>query len=80
VVVEAGLVYAVNQTAIAGGGVEFFDGEPALDRGYLELPNVVLTPHIGSASAATRMTMCRLAADNLTAVLEGRTPPNLVNA
>jgi lactate dehydrogenase-like 2-hydroxyacid dehydrogenase len=80
VVDDAALVYALKHKRIAGAGLDVFEGEPALDRGYLELPNVVLTPHIGSASAATRMTMCRLAADNLTAVLEGRTPPNLVNA
>jgi glyoxylate reductase len=43
------------------------------------LRNVVLTPHIGSASRATRIVMCNTAAENLTAVLEGREPPNPVN-
>jgi len=38
-----------------------------------------MTPHIGSASRATRMTMCRTAMENMAAVLEGREPPNLVN-
>jgi glyoxylate reductase len=47
--------------------------------GYLELRNVVMTPHVGSASRATRMRMCSTAAANLTAVLEGREPPNPVN-
>jgi lactate dehydrogenase-like 2-hydroxyacid dehydrogenase len=47
--------------------------------GYLDLRNVVMTPHIGSASRATRLTMCNTAAENLSAVLEGREPPNPVN-
>jgi len=56
-----------------------FEGEPNLNPGYLSLRNVVMTPHIGSASRATRMVMCNTAAANMTAVLEGREPPNLVN-
>jgi glyoxylate reductase len=43
------------------------------------LRNVVMTPHIGSASRATRIVMCNTAAANMTAVLEGREPPNPVN-
>jgi hypothetical protein len=48
-------------------------------RGLLELDNVVLTPHIGSGSRATRMAMAMTAADNLIAALSGRRPPNLLN-
>ena len=79
VVDDEALVYALKHERIAGAGLDVFEGEPRVNAGYLELSNVVLTPHVGSASAATRMTMCRTAMENLTAVLEGRTPPNLVN-
>ena len=50
-----------------------------MNAGYLALSNVVLTPHIASGSRATRLKMCETAIANLTAVLDGRTPPNLVN-
>ena len=79
VVDDEALVYALKHRRIAGAGLDVFEGEPKVNPGYLELRNVVLTPHIGSASGATRMTMCRTAMANLTAVLEGREPPNLVN-
>jgi gluconate 2-dehydrogenase len=79
VVDDAALVDALKHGRIAGAGLDVFEGEPKLDPGFLELKNVVMTPHIGSASRATRMTMCRTAMDNMTAVLEGREPPNLVN-
>jgi glyoxylate/hydroxypyruvate/2-ketogluconate reductase len=72
-------VDALRHGRIAGAGLDVFEGEPKLDPGFLELKNVVMTPHVGSASRATRMTMCRTAMDNMTAVLEGREPPNLVN-
>ena len=79
VVDDAALVAALRDRRIAAAGVDVFEGEPALNPGYLGLPNVVLTPHIGSASRATRLRMCDTAATNLIAALEGRTPPNLVN-
>ncbi len=79
VVDDAALAFALAHGRIAGAGLDVFEGEPALDPRYATLPNVVLTPHIGSASRATRLTMCRVAVDNLTAVLEGREPPNPVN-
>ena len=79
VVDDAALVAALEQGRIAGAGLDVFEGEPAVNPGYLGLPNVVMTPHIGSASRATRMTMCETAAANLTAVLEGRRPAHLVN-
>jgi len=79
VVDDEALVYALKHGRIAGAGLDVFEGEPSVNPGYLELRNVVMTPHIGSASAATRMTMCRTAMRNLTDVLEGREPPNLVN-
>ena len=56
-----------------------FKNEPALDPRFFALDNVVLTPHIGSASSATRLKMAMLAAENLIAALTGGTPPNLLN-
>ena len=79
VVDDAALVAALKEKRIAAAGLDVFEGEPKLNPGYLELRNVVMTPHIGSASRATRMVMCNTAAANLTAVLEGRDPPNPVN-
>ncbi|HUJ00848.1 MAG TPA: D-glycerate dehydrogenase [Usitatibacter sp.] len=79
VVDDEALVYALKHGRIAGAGLDVFEGEPNVNPGYLELRNVVMTPHIGSASRATRMTMCRTAMQNMIAALEGREPPNLVN-
>ena len=79
IVDDAALVAALKEKRIAGAGLDVFEGEPKLNAEYLELPNVVLTPHIGSASRATRIVMCNTAAANMLAVLEGREPPNPVN-
>ncbi|MCM2329331.1 MAG: D-glycerate dehydrogenase [Lysobacter sp.] len=79
VVDDAALVEALQARRIAGAGLDVFEGEPKLHAGYLALPNAVLTPHIGSATRATRMRMCETAVANLTAALEGRAPPHLVN-
>jgi lactate dehydrogenase-like 2-hydroxyacid dehydrogenase len=79
VVDDAALVEALQAKRIAGAGLDVFEGEPKLNPEFLKLPNVALTPHIGSASRATRIIMCNTAAANMTAVLEGREPPNLVN-
>ena len=79
VVDDAALVEALKAKRIAGAGLDVFEGEPKLNPELVKLSNVVLTPHIGSASRATRMTMCRTAAANMTAVLEGRDPADPVN-
>jgi lactate dehydrogenase-like 2-hydroxyacid dehydrogenase len=79
VVDDAALVQALKEKRIAGAGLDVFEGEPKLNAEYAELANVVLTPHIGSASRATRIVMCNTAAANMMAVLEGREPPNPVN-
>ncbi len=79
VVDDTALAAALRDRRIAGAGLDVFEGEPKVNPGYLGLRNVVMTPHIGSASRATRIVMCNTAAANLTAVLEGREPPNPVN-
>jgi lactate dehydrogenase-like 2-hydroxyacid dehydrogenase len=79
VVDDAALAEALKAKRIAAAGLDVFEGEPRVHPGYLGLRNVVMTPHIGSASRATRMVMCNTAAANLTAVLDGRDPPNPVN-
>jgi gluconate 2-dehydrogenase len=79
VVDDTALAAALREKRIAGAGLDVFEGEPQVHGGYLTLRNVVMTPHIGSASRATRMVMCDTAAANMTAVLEGREPANPVN-
>ena len=79
IVDDAALIEALQARRIAGAGLDVFEGEPTLDPRFFALDNAVLTPHIGSASSATRMKMAMLAADNLIAALTGRVPPNLLN-
>jgi gluconate 2-dehydrogenase len=79
IVDDAALADALKRGTIAAAGLDVFEGEPAVHPGLLEVPNVVLTPHIASASIPTRRAMARLAADNLVAYLtQGRaiTPVN----
>src|SRR5258708_10156249 len=76
---DAALVAALKEKRIAGAGLDVFEGEPKLNAEYAGLANVVLTPHIGSASRATRLTMCRTAADNMAAGLGGPQPPHPVH-
>jgi glyoxylate reductase len=59
-------------------GLDVFAHEPSVPRELLDLPNVVLTPHIGSGTRATREAMTRVLVDNLLAVRDGREPPNRV--
>jgi glyoxylate reductase len=79
VVDEAALVQALREGWIAGAGLDVFEEEPNVHPGLFGLANVVLSPHIGSASHDTRLKMAALAIDNCLAVLEGRTPPTPVN-
>ncbi len=79
VVDEAALAQALKEGRIAGAGIDVFEREPEVHPALIALPNVVLAPHIASASSDTRVKMARLAVDNCLAVLEGRTPPTPVN-
>lgn len=83
IVDDAALIDALRAGRIAGAGLDVFEGEPQLNPGFLPLKNVVLAPHIASASVPTRRAMANLAADNLIAALgEGPragNPPNVVN-
>jgi lactate dehydrogenase-like 2-hydroxyacid dehydrogenase len=79
IVDDNALIEALQQKRIAGAGLDVFENEPALDPRFLALDNVVLTPHIGSSTRATRLAMALLAADNLIAALSGQRPPNLLN-
>jgi lactate dehydrogenase-like 2-hydroxyacid dehydrogenase len=79
VVDDAALVDALKAGTIRGAGLDVFENEPKLHPGFLELKNVVLAPHIGSSTEATRRAMAMTAARNLVAALTGAAPPNLVN-
>ena len=79
IVDDAALAQAFRERRIAAAGLDVFEGEPAVHPGLLELPNVVLTPHIASATVATRLAMANLAADNLIAFFEQGAPLTPVN-
>jgi len=79
IVEEAALVDALEGGRIAEASLDVFEDEPRVSLALLEMKNVVLMPHVGSATAETRLRMAMLAADNLLAALDGRRSPNLVN-
>ncbi len=75
---ESALVEALRSGGIWGAGLDVFEAEPRVHPGLIELDNVVLTPHIGSAERRFREAMTRMALENVRAVLDGREPPNRV--
>ena len=76
---EAALAEALERKTIAAAGLDVFEQEPKVNPLLLKLENVVLAPHIASASIDTRRKMSLMAAENALAALEGRRPPNLLN-
>jgi len=78
VVEEAALVAALENNKIAGAALDVFENEPFIHPG-LKRPNVVLTPHIASASIETRTKMAVMAANNIVAMFRGQRPPNILN-
>jgi glyoxylate reductase len=74
IVDEEALVWALGERLIAGAGLDVFEKEPAVHPGLLPLENVVLVPHLGSATRETRTAMADLAVSNVLAVLDGRPP------
>jgi glyoxylate reductase len=79
VVDEEALVETLRSSTIAGAALDVYENEPALTPGLVELDNVVLLPHVGSATREARTRMGQLAVDNLLKGLRGEIPPNCLN-
>ena len=75
---EAALAEALSNKIIKGAALDVFEFEPKITPELLKLDNIILTPHIASATEETRSKMSALAATNIIEALEGRTPPNLL--
>jgi lactate dehydrogenase-like 2-hydroxyacid dehydrogenase len=78
-VADDDLIAALKSGHVAAAGLDVYEGEPNIHPGYLDLKNVFLLPHIGSATVETRTRMGMLALDNIDAVLHGRPAPSLVS-
>lgn len=79
VIDENALVEALRKKEIHGAALDVFENEPQLSRELMELDNVVIVPHIGSATTETREKMAVMAANNIIKALKGEIPPNIVN-
>jgi glyoxylate reductase len=79
IVDEAALVRALQARRIAGAGLDVFEHEPKVTPALRRMPNVVLAPHLGSATLEVREEMANIVVDNVLAFLAGKTPPNCVN-
>jgi len=79
VVDEAALVEALDARRIAGAALDVYENEPAIHPGLIQRDNVILAPHIASASVETRTKMAAMAAENVIALFHGRRPPNALN-
>lgn len=80
IVDDAALAQALQKKAIFAAGLDVFEGEPVVNPELLKLSNVVLAPHIASATEKTRRAMVDLAIENLRTALAGKVPPSLINA
>lgn len=80
VVDEFALAHALRNGVIRGAAIDVFENEPQIEKQLLELDNIILTPHIASATETTRSKMAEIAAKNIIEALEGRVPPNVVQA
>jgi gluconate 2-dehydrogenase len=80
IVDDAALAQALKEKKIFAAGLDVFEGEPTVHPELLKLSNVVLAPHIASATEKTRRAMVDLAVENLRAALDGKKPPSLINA
>ncbi|HET6465879.1 MAG TPA: D-glycerate dehydrogenase [Nitrospiria bacterium] len=78
VVDEMALATALRKGRIAGAGLDVFEEEPRVQKGLLNLPNVVLLPHLGSATVETRIRMGWMVIENIQAVLKGKPAPNTI--
>ncbi|MEK7579623.1 MAG: D-glycerate dehydrogenase [Patescibacteria group bacterium] len=78
IVDEKALAQSLSKGWIRGAAIDVFENEPKVETGLLKLNNVILTPHIASATEETRNKMAELAAQNIIEAFEGRIPPNLV--
>ena len=79
IVDEAALARALQKKQIAGAGLDVFEYEPKVDKALRKMSNVVLTPHLGSATPEVREEMANIVVDNILAFLQGRKLPNCVN-
>jgi glyoxylate reductase len=79
IVEEAALARALRAGEIGAAGLDVFEREPEVHPDLLELDNVTIVPHLGTATVETRVAMGMTAADNLLAALDGRRPPHLLN-
>ena len=70
---------ALKARRIAGAGLDVFEHEPKVEAALKKMPNVVLTPHLGSATVEVREVMANIVVDNILAFLDGKVPPNCVN-
>jgi glyoxylate reductase len=76
---EAALVRALKDKKIAGAGLDVYEHEPEVSPELLAMPNVVLTPHLGSAVLTLREGMANVVVDNTIALIEGRQPTSCLN-
>jgi glyoxylate reductase len=79
VVNEKELAEALRAGTICGAGLDVYEREPEVEKGLLDLPNIVFSPHLGSATLETRENMGLMAANNIVAALRGEVPPQCLN-